>query len=248
VHAGYFDAQAAPGLSLLELGSQLGYTVWAPDRPGIGASSDLEDDRIGLFAQAEILMDAIHQFVDDRPCGAGVVLVGHSYGLKVALAMAASARGNSLLGLDGSGSGVRYAFTWAPGESRPNAVGTDRRDRMWGPRTLYPEATISRKYLPMHAMPPVQAAEGHRWPADVREMADRISIPMRLTYGEHEGLWPVDPEALDEVRSTFSNARRLQIEIEPGAAHNISLGWAARSYHLKVLAFAESLCLERYLG
>src|SRR3954447_23367770 len=28
MHAGYFDATAHPGLSLLELGSQLGFTVW----------------------------------------------------------------------------------------------------------------------------------------------------------------------------------------------------------------------------
>ena len=69
-----------------------------------------------------------------------------------------------------------------------------------------------------------------------------------LSRREHEQLWPIDPVSLDEVRATFKSARRLQIEVEPRAGHNISLGWAARSYHLKVLAFVESLCLERYLG
>src|SRR4051794_36203282 len=62
MHAGYFDATTAPGLSLLQLGSQLGFTVWAPDRPGVGASADLGDDRIVLRPQAAMLVDAVDAF------------------------------------------------------------------------------------------------------------------------------------------------------------------------------------------
>lgn len=248
MHAGYFDAQSARGLSLLDVGSQLGYTVWAPDRPGIGASGDLSDDRICLFPQAELLMDAIDEFSQRRSCGAGIILVGHSYGLKVALTMAASPRGQSLLGLDGSGSGIRYAFDWRPSSERKNDPTRPKirpEEWTWGPRALYPEGTIRRESLPLYPFPPVQAAEGGRWPADIRGMAERITLPMRLTFAEHERLWPTDPAAFDELRSAFKNAKRLQIDIEPWAGHNISLGWAARAHHLKVLAFAESLCLDQ---
>jgi pimeloyl-ACP methyl ester carboxylesterase len=248
MHAGYFDAQIGAGLSLLDLGSSLGYTVWAPDRPGVGASADLAAERLRLFPQAELLLDAIDEFALRRPCGSGVLLVGHSYGLKVAWTMAASTRGSSLLGVDGSGSGVRYAFEWAPRSDHPGRSRADVQDRAWGPRGLYPEGTISRRSLPLHPVPPVQAEEGGRWPEDIRAMADRITVPIRLTFGEHEALWPTGSEALDEIRTVFKSARRIQIEIEPGAGHNISLGWAARSYHLKVLAFAESLRLERQLA
>lgn len=102
-HAGYFDATTAPGLSLLELGSSLGFTVWAPDRPGIGASADLPDEEVVLFPQAALLLDAIDAFTFEHGCGAGIFLVGHSYGLKVALTMAADQRGREVLGIDGSG-------------------------------------------------------------------------------------------------------------------------------------------------
>ncbi|NEE43926.1 alpha/beta hydrolase, partial [Streptomyces sp. SID8455] len=39
MRAGYFDSRARPGLSLLALGAQLGYTVLAVDRPGYGLSA-----------------------------------------------------------------------------------------------------------------------------------------------------------------------------------------------------------------
>ncbi len=247
MHSGYFDSRAAAMLSLLELGSELGYTVWAPDRPGVGSSADLDSKQLGLFAQADLLLDAIDEFQKCRPSGDGVLLVAHSYGLKVAWTMAASPRGQALLGVDGSGAGVRYAFEWQAGAERPEQRGADMLDRTWGPRHLYPAGAISRRSLPLHPMPAVQAGEGGRWPADISAMADRITVPIRLTFGEHEGLWPTDPEAFAEIRRTFTAARRLQIEIEPAAGHNLSLGWAARAYHLKVVAFAESLCLERRL-
>ena len=241
MHAGYFDAQMAPGLSLMDLGSQHGYTVWAPDRPGIGASAGLDDGRIQLMAQADLLLDAIDEFAAQHPYGAGFVLVGHSYGLKVAWTMAAAARGAKLLGVDGSGSGVRYAFEWKRDADRPEKIAADMRRRMWGPADLYPEGTISRRSLPVHPMPDAQASEGGRWPDDIQRMAAQITVPLRLTFAEYEALWPTDPESLETIHRTFINARSLTIEIEPGAGHNLSLGWAARSYHRKVVAFAESL-------
>lgn len=243
MHAGYFNTATAPGLSLLELASQLGYVVWAPDRPGIGATADLPDERITLMGQAELLLDAIDQYRDTRPVGAGVLLVGHSYGLKVAWTMAAQPRGRRLLGIDGAASGVRYVFDWARtkrGRVKPRPAG-DRGDS-WGPESLYPKGTFNRGALPLHPVPIVQAAESAHWPDDLRSMAERIRVPLRVTYGEHERLWPVDKPHLDELQRLFTNAPRVVIEVEPFAGHNLSLGWSARSYHLKLLAFAEA-CL-----
>jgi pimeloyl-ACP methyl ester carboxylesterase len=248
MHAGYFHTTTAPGLSLLELGSQLGFTVWAPDRPGIGASADLPDHRITLFAQASLLLDAIDQFATSHPVGAGVFLVGHSYGLKVAWTMAAERRGPGLLGIDGAGSGARYAFDWSSrGDSRRTRAPGDGGDS-WGPTVLYPRGALSRVSLPLHPMPSAQAAEGSRWPDDLRSMAPRIRIPMRLTFGEFERLWPTDEAHFDELRTLLRDAPQLSIEIEPAVGHNVSLGWAARAYHLKVLAFAESCVLRRQVA
>ena len=250
MHAGYYHAGAAPGLSLLELGSELGYNVWAPDRPGHGASADLPNESVGLFDQARILHDAIEAFVADHPVGAGVFLMGHSYGLKVAFTMAAERRGHSLLGLDGAGSGIRYAFTFPqPGVERiaPETQPGDR-GASWGPSTSYPKGTFSRKVLPLHSVPAIQAEEGARWPDDLRAMADRIDIPIRLTFGEHDRLWMTDEAHFAELRSLLGHVPRLVIDSEPDAGHNISLGWAARPYHLKALAFADDCILSRRLA
>jgi pimeloyl-ACP methyl ester carboxylesterase len=249
MHAGYFDSRAAPGQSLLELGSRLGYTVWAPDRPGVGASSGLPDDRIRLQPQAELLLDAIDAFCTDRPMGAGVVLVGHSYGLKVAWCMAASPRGHGLLGVDGSGCGVRFAFDSARlGQERATGRPAFGRDDMWGPRELYPKTIFARENLPVHDMPQAQSEETVRWPHDIRSMADRITVPLRLTYGEYERIWPTGSADLDEVRKVLRAAPELTFSIERFGGHNLSLGWAARPYHLKVLAFAESCRMARLMG
>jgi len=246
MHAGYFHATTAPGLSLLELGSRLGYAVWAPDRPGIGASADLPADRITLAAQASILLDAIDAYTTTHAVGAGVVLVGHSYGLKVAWAMAAAGRLTSLVGVDGAGSGIRYSFAWSAGGTRgePRAVAGDR-GPAWGPAHLYPPGTFTRAALPLHEMPAVQVAEGPRWPADLRAMGARIRVPLRLTFADHERLWPTDEEHVEELRAALPNAPSFTVERQPGAGHNTSLGWAARAYHLKVLAFAETCLLLR---
>jgi pimeloyl-ACP methyl ester carboxylesterase len=249
LHGGYFDAGTAPGLSLLEAGSRHGFTVWAPDRPGIGASADLPDDRITLWGQAELLLEAIRAYSATFPVGAGVLLVGHSYGLKVAWTMAASPGGRAFLGVDGAGTGARYGFDWSERAQRrgpPPAAGG--RGDAWGPASMYPEGTFERTALPTYPMPAVQAEEGGRWPNDLRTMAHRIRVPLRVTYGEHERLWPIDGDSLDELRSLFVSAPSFAVEIERFGGHNLSLGWAARSYHLKVLAFAESCCLSRQLG
>ena len=113
---------------------------------------------------------------------------------------------------------------------------------------MYPEGTFRRSVLPTHEMPALQRAESVRWFDDIRRMAHRIRVPMRITFADHEHFWPTDDAHLQELRDLFTNAPYLSIEIEPYSGHNISLGWAARSYHLKALAFLEWCWLSRRLG
>ena len=129
--ARYFSGPANPDLSLLELGAALGFTVWAPDRPGYGTSVDADPASFAMFTQADILNDAIHRFTGSHAIGAGCFLIGHSFGLKIALTMAASAtRPASLMGVDGSGSGLSYTFQ--PGVTRPSRP--RRPQRILGPQ------------------------------------------------------------------------------------------------------------------
>jgi pimeloyl-ACP methyl ester carboxylesterase len=257
MHAGYYDATTAPGLSLLELGSQLGFAVWAPDRPGVGATADLPFEQTNPVLQAVCLLDAIDAFAAEHPVGGGVLLVAHSLGLRIAWAMAASPRGSGLLGIDGVGNGVKYAFSAEEMASLPDRSEAPPKvegDRgfMWGPTVLYPPTSFTRGALPLVTMKPPPSGEWSTnmewWSEDLSTVGHRIHVPVRLTFGEHERFWNLDPEHTDELRAVLPNVPSLSVEIERHAGHNVSLAWAARSYHLKVVAFAEACLLARALG
>jgi pimeloyl-ACP methyl ester carboxylesterase len=243
MHAGYFDAQNAPGLSLLNLASSAGYLAWAPDRPGVGASAGLSERGLSTTEQAEILLEAIDAFKTANGLGGRVLLVGHSYGLKVGWTMAALDTRDRLLGVEGSGAGLNYAFNWderqAQGGDRPRI---SARDEVWGPENLYPPATMRRDLLPLNEGPAVKDGEGATWPSDLRAMAHKIRVPLRITFGRHDGIWLTDEDELVKLGGLFTHVPCC-IEVEPYGGHNLSLGWAARAYHLKVLSFLETCLL-----
>ncbi len=244
MHAGYFDAQNAPGLSLLNLASSAGYLTWAPDRPGVVASAELSERKLSLTDQAAIMLEAIDTFRRANGVEGRVLLVGHSYGLKLGLTMAALDTTDRLLGVDGSGAGLNYAFDWherqTQGGGRPRL---NARVEVWGPDDLYPPSTRRRDLLPVYGGRAVKEGEGATWPSDLRSMAHRIRVPLRITFGHHDGIWLKDDDELAKLRRLFVHTP-CSIDIEPYGGHNLSLGWAARAYHLKVLGFLET-CLLR---
>lgn len=243
MHAGYFDAQNASGLSLLSLASSAGYLAWAPDRPGVGASAGISERGLSITEQAEILLEAIDAFQTANGVGGRLLLVGHSYGLKVGWTMAALDTRDRLLGVDGSGAGLNYAFDWnerqAQGGDRPRL---SARDEVWGPENLYPPTTMRRDVLPLNEGPAVKDGEGATWPSDLRAMAHKIRVPVRITFGRHDGIWLTDADELVKLRSLFTHVP-CSIDVEPHGGHNLSLGWAGHAYHLKVLSFLET-CLR----
>jgi pimeloyl-ACP methyl ester carboxylesterase len=239
MHAGYFDGPVDPAQSLLTLGAERGFMVWAIDRPGYGASLDLPDARLDLAGQTAIVHDALDAFAAANEIGAGFFLVGHSYGLKLAFELAADPRGAGLLGIDGAGTGLRYAFDPRPTHRAPPRLEPGDRGPSWGPADLYPEGTFESGRLPFGKVPPAQIREAPDWPDRLLGIAADIRVPLRISYGEHDRLWPIDAGALDELRALFVNAPSVEIVVQPDAGHNISLGNTARAYHLDALAFAE---------
>ncbi len=230
----YFDGPVDPAGSLLDLGASLGFTVWSIDRPGYGASADTPDERLDIFGQAELVHRALDTFEREHDVGAGFFVVGHSYGLKVALVMAADARGRRLLGIDGAGTGLRYAFD----PRRPPRNEDGDRGPIWGPEDIYPVGTFDRGRLPLGRVPTIQSAEAPEWPGVIRSIAADIAVPLRFTYGGHERLWPIDDAALAELRDAFPLSPRVETAIQPGSGQNISLSNAAAPYHRRALAFA----------
>lgn len=246
MHAGYFDCPSDRRLSLFESARRLGFAVWAPDRPGVVGSSGTAD-QMSLEAQAEALLDGIEAFASEHDVGGGVMLLGHSFGLKVALVMAGSERGNTLLGVDGSGTALRYDDRFLE-ERKVRSGARAPADNFWGPEFLYPAGTTDRARLPLSqriAEPPLTFDQ---WPDYFRQLAPRIQIPIRFVLGEYERIWATDPASLEELGALMSGSPDVRVGVQLNAAHNTSLGWSALAYHLGALAFAEDCLLRRTLS
>ncbi|MFF1378833.1 alpha/beta hydrolase family protein [Streptomyces sp. NPDC058308] len=240
--AAYFDGQAHPGQSLFDVGMRLGYQVLAVDRPGYGASAQHLPRGQTLAAQAATLRAALARFAAGHEVGAGVFVLAHSYGGKLALTCAAGAPlPAGLLGLDVSGCGHRFAV---PADRLPSAAGPGHWRHNWGALRLYPPDTFRACADMVTTMPELERAEAARWPASFARLAARVRVPTRLTFAEHEAWWRHDEEALAELRERLASVEHLVVDRQPEAGHNISLGWSARTYHLRALAFFEE-CLAR---
>lgn len=238
--AGYFHGQAHPDLSLLSLAAQLGYMALSVDRPGYGRSAERLPGGQTLNEQADTVLRGLLEYAASRELGAGLFLLGHSFGGKLALAIAASRSAQPVLGIDVSGCGYRYA---AP----PSSLDDAGRHwiRHWGALRLYPPGTFTAKAAPVSSTPPRELREVLAWPRTFRELAPHVRAPVRFTFAEHETWWHHDDDAVSELRSLLAFAPAVTVSRLPNAGHNISLGWAARAYHLQALAFFESCLLER---
>ncbi|MEU3554304.1 alpha/beta hydrolase [Streptomyces fragilis] len=235
--AGYFDGPAHPDLSLLRLGAELGYTVLAVDRPGYGHSAAALPEGQSLAEQATTLNHLLRDFAAHHDIGAGYFLLAHSYGGKLALTAAAAADPSRLLGLDISGCGHRYATP----PRRSSARGGDWK-RNWGPLSLYPPGTFRASTELVRPMPAREWTEAARWPEVFPTVAAGVRVPVRFTFAEHEYWWRHDDEAVADLVAHLAPAHTV-VDRAARAGHNISLGWAARAYHLKALAFLESCLL-----
>jgi hypothetical protein len=128
-----------------------------------------------------------------------------------------------------------------PRRRTPPTVGS------WGADALYPPGTFGAGTRPVEPVPAAESTESARWPTALPSLAARVQVPFRLTVAEHEQWWLSSDADLAELRALFTRSPAVVIRRQPAAGHNISLGWAARAYHLGALAFAEQ-CLLRARG
>jgi pimeloyl-ACP methyl ester carboxylesterase len=244
--AGYFHAPGHDELSLLALGAHLGFTVVALDRPGFGASHG----RVGgwsIARRADLYSAALDAVLADGPSPGGTVLVAHSLGAYLAATLAP--RRQDVIGLEINGSGLEYRPD-ALGDSPVAHAGQHPADaaarrrvahRIWGPRSLYPDGRAATP-APV-ALPSDEPAEALAWNTGYRDIAAKVRVPVHITMGEFEGIWPTDPPALAEIAAAFVSAPRAIATAQAAGPHNTSLSLAARAYHLHVLAFAEECLL-----
>ncbi|MEV7775652.1 alpha/beta fold hydrolase [Kitasatospora sp. NPDC086791] len=237
MRAAYFAGPAHPDTSLLTLAADLGYTVLAIDRPGHGASTHrLPQGRL-IADQAATLHAALTDYARAHPVGAGVQLLAHSFGGKIALHLAAHWPDDArlpLLGADINGLAQHYApDAW----DRPDDLAGGGRLN-WGPLTLYPPGTFHAARALLTPVPALEARELATWPARYAALAARVRVPVRLTIAEHEHWWRLDPASRAALTAAFPDGLAHLVTAH-GAGHNLSLGHAARPYHLRALAFAD---------
>jgi pimeloyl-ACP methyl ester carboxylesterase len=248
--ASYFHCGTEPELSLLTLGAAAGWNVLALDRPGYRASADLAAADQNLAAGTEIVYGALDTFAASHEVGAGFFVLAHSYGMELAVHLAAHPRGGELLGLDGSGSGRRFQpgrFGLDPDAPPPRSA-QEVLALFWGPRELFPAGTLRARPRLLEPVLLGEAAEAPRWPDAFPRLAPQVRVPVRITMAEHEQWWVADDAELAEIARAFSSAPVVETARLPGAPHNISVSWAARPYHLAALAFAERCLLRARVG
>ncbi|MGW5382618.1 alpha/beta hydrolase [Nocardia sp. NPDC003963] len=245
VHGGattarYFDFPGLPQLSLLRLGARLGFTVLALDRPGYGASEPYGDAFDAPERRAEVTYRAIDALLGRGHRGAGIFVTAHSAGCDLAVHMAAHVRGGSLLGIELAGTGRRghpEALRRIE-EVRRTGSGAAVRALLWYPEAGYPPELASGRAI-SSASPPYESAVVRDWPANFPRLVAGIRVPVRFSYAEYERVWRCDPAALTEITGFFTASARFVLHRQPGAGHNMSVSFAAESYHRSVFSFVE---------
>ncbi|MCX4090762.1 alpha/beta hydrolase [Nocardia sp. alder85J] len=246
----YFDCLGHPELSLLRLGPAAGFTVIALDRPGYGASRPYGDEVADGQRRVDLMYAAVDRILGDLPRGAGLFVLAHSAGSELAVRMAADPeRGPRLLGVELSGTGrERQPLAEEILTVRPRPDNARVGKLLWQPGRLYPPEHVGGGLIGA-AGPRYEGTLLNEWPEQhFPALAARIRVPVRFTAADHEQVWRNDPEGLREVAALFSAAPRLIFETQDDAGHNISIGYTATAYHLKVLAFAEECAVARRAG
>jgi pimeloyl-ACP methyl ester carboxylesterase len=239
----YFDI---PGHSLLDNASALHVAVIALDRPNYGGSSPLTSDDSIIFANAEVLGDAIGSIWEEQGSGAeGIVLVAHSIGAAVATKIAATPQSWPLLGLATSGCLVRVppesAGAWAALPDIPMIdLPVPLKDQlMFGPESTYDDAMPAASYPSNTLVPKAELLDiTGGWIARRAEVCGQITVPVHHRQGEFDHLWVTSQDEIDEFRAGFTAAPSIDAELQLGSGHCIDFHLPSDEFQRSQLEFA----------
>ena len=244
MNAGYFDCRAHPRQSLLTLGAGLGYTVLAVDRPGYRTPPPgWPRDRTWRSRPshcARLCATSPPVMPRARACSSSPTPTAARWRSPPPRTPSVC---RTCSGWTSPDAATCYAVE--PHELPTGRDDSGRLRRSWGPLRLYPPGTFAAIGSVVEPVPALERAELARWPSLFRATAPRVRVPVRLTFAEHEAWWRHDDAALTDLAAHFTAAPRVHVDRQPAAGHNISLGWAARSYHLRALAFLEDCLVSR---
>ncbi|HKV19200.1 MAG TPA: alpha/beta fold hydrolase [Mycobacterium sp.] len=244
--AAYFDCPGHPELSLLRAAASDGYTAIALDRPGYGASAFYHDDMVEADRRVGFALGAVDKILGESLRGAGLFVLAHSAGCEIGLRMAVDGRADDVLGVELSGTGLRYSdeakavISQATLTSRPAGL----RDLLWQPTDLYPQEVLTGGLSAPGA--PYEGEVTANWPRrDFPDVASRVTVPVQFSVADHERVWESTREAADAVAGLFTSSPRVVVNEMPDSGHNLSVGWTAVEYHRRVLAFLDECVTAR---
>jgi pimeloyl-ACP methyl ester carboxylesterase len=236
--AAYFDCPGHPQLSLLRAATANGCTAIALDRPGYGASAFYHDDMAEPERRVGFALGAVDKILGESDRGAGLFLLAHSAGCELGLRMAVDDRAADVVGVELSGTGLRYAdeakavISEATLTSRPAGL----RDLLWQPTDLYPQEVLTGGLSAPGA--PYETDVTANWPRrDFPHIAARVTVPVQFSVADHERVWESTPEAAQAVAALFTSSPRVVVNEMPDSGHNLSVGLSADVYHRRVLLF-----------
>jgi pimeloyl-ACP methyl ester carboxylesterase len=238
----YFDV---PGYSLLERAATLGMPLIAVDRPGYGGSTPVPPGVPLLDANAALLDHLIGElWAEYGTSTAGVVVIGHSIGACVTLAMAARRPQWPLLGVAVSGCLLHvpdhFGGAWATsGATTLESPAEQKAARMFGPDWTRRDDMPQAAYF---ANVPVLTAElvesATTWPDTYRRIAPAITVPVHLRLGEYDKLWLHDDAQLASFAAALTGSPSVDATIFPAAGHAIDYHRGGPAFQLQQLSFA----------
>ncbi|MBA4024571.1 MAG: alpha/beta hydrolase [Gordonia sp.] len=243
----YFDCPGHPRHSLIRVASALGYTIIALDRPGYGSSHPHADEIRSDDHRVELAYGAVDKLLETRSSGSGMFLFAHSVGSELAVRMAATERGRTLLGIELSGTGTEHhpesSKAFPPNDPGARPDGSAVRELLWNPSRLYPPDIHGGRDIAARG-PGYEYEVVRDWPLkNFPDLAAQIAVPVHFTVGEYERVWRNDPDARFDLGALFSASPRVVVEEQFDGGHNLSLGNTAMAYHLNVLSFIEE-CID----
>jgi len=249
--AAYWHSPVDPGSGLLELGARLGWRVLAVDRPGYGVSADQDSPGFTAAEQGALLEQAL---AATGPWDLPIVLAGHSLGAIVAAHMAAAGRPPGLAAVAFGGLPLVYtaeqtarmalADISGPVMTRPTG-GTRPDPASWfGPAGTWDPRLAEHRRALVTRTPTAEFLDARDAPAALPAVLSRITVPAQFAVAEHEQTTAGASILLRAARQALPGAGS-DVFMVRDSGHNLSLGRAARAYHLRLLAFAEALLVSR---